>query len=306
MRWAEREGGACLLPALAALALACSEAPSGTGPVAASEADAAVYARVAGEAVTRAELEGLSEMLASRRPGRPAPELDEVLEAWIEARVLRTVVAERGLDQTDTYRTRMAAVRARAWRSEQELARNALVAQLEGDVVVTEEELRGLYEENAQRYLTTSLHLRNITVPDRPTILAIRKQLAEGQSFEELARQANLDPALRQKGGDMGWVEQRKLPTHVIGPAHLLLEPGDVSEPFVDREGRWSLLQLLGRKKTARRSFESVREPLERELRMVRSREALAELLAARRAVVPVERPQPEERLQPAERPQPD
>jgi parvulin-like peptidyl-prolyl isomerase len=273
---------------LAAAGIACG-APGDPPPSGAPGAPE-VVARVEGQAVTREELAALASQLASRRPGRAEPTLDDALDAWIEAHVLQAELSERGLDQSEGYRQRRAAIRARAWRSEQELARKAVVGALEDGLVVSEEELRALYDENAQRYVTTRLHLRQITVPDRATILGIRKQLADGASFEALARQANLDPALRKAGGDLGWLEQRKLPTSLIGPAHKLVEPGAVTEPFEDREGRWNLVQLVARDEAARRSFESVREQLEHELRVLRSRELLAERLAERRQALRVER----------------
>lgn len=248
-----------------------------------------IYARVDGQPVTRAELEALAAQLgAGRRHGDVG--LDEALDAWIEARLLEQEVEARGLDQGDDYRSHRAAIRARAWRAERDLARQAIVDEIQETLEVSEADLRARYDEDARRFLTTRLHLRQITVPDRATILAIRKQLAEGASFEELARQANLDPALRQRGGDLGWLEQRRLPTSMIGPAHRLIEEGAVTEPFEDREGRWNLVQLVGRERSARRSFESVRDQLERELRVLRSRERLAERLAERRAAVSVER----------------
>jgi parvulin-like peptidyl-prolyl isomerase len=266
----------------------CDGLSSGTAGRDASSSP--VVARVDGVAITRDELDELSQMLASRRPGRPEPDRDDALEAWIQSRLLHEELRARGLQDDADYRSRLEAVRARAWRSEQELARSSLVAALEAGLAISDEELRSRYEDSEQRFLTTRLHLRLISVPDRDTILGVRKQLAEGAAFEDLARQANLDPALRQKGGDLGWLEQRKLPTGLIGPAHRLVDPGQVSEPFRDREGRWNLVQLVAREKAARRSFDAVRDQLERELRVVRSREALAALLDARRASLSVER----------------
>jgi hypothetical protein len=267
------------------LTAGCSREAPVAGP---SEAE--VVARVDGEEVTRAELEELAEWLASRRHSRGEPDLDAALESWIESRLLHDEVAARGLADDGDYRTGLAAVRARVWRSEQELARNAVVSALAQGLVFSNEDLREFYDATSQRFLTTRLHLRQITLPDRETILAIRKRLADGDSFEQLASQANLDPALRQRAGDLGWLEQRKLPTSVIGPAHRLVEDGEVTEPFRDREGRWNLVQLVAKERSARRSFESVRDQLDRELRVIRSREALVELLKQRRAGLNVER----------------
>jgi parvulin-like peptidyl-prolyl isomerase len=248
-------------------------------------------ARVAGVEVTRADLEALMELQRARkRRGDSAPSPTQALDAWIEAYLLKGELEARGLQEGAEYQERLAAIRARTFYAERELARNALIRVLEEEVELSETDLRQRYDDQSQRFMTTRLHLRQITVPDRKTILGIRKQLADGASFETLAAHANLDPALRQKGGDLGWLEQRKMPTALIGPAHQLMEPGAVSEPFQDREGRWSLVQLLAREKTARRSFEDVRDVLEREVRVVESRMLLEETLDRRREALAIER----------------
>jgi peptidyl-prolyl cis-trans isomerase C len=255
---------------------------------------AEVVARVAGIEVTRVELEALAELLRARRSRRrdpsTSPGVDEALEAWIEAYLLKQELEARGLQDADTYRDRLAAIRARAFHGERQLARDTLIRALGEELELDESLLRKRYQDQAQRFTTTRIRVRQITVPDRATILGIRKQLADGADFETLAAHANLDPALRSKGGDLGWLDQRRMPSALIGPAHQLLAPGEVSEPFQDREARWNLVQLVGREKSALRDFEDVRDVLERELGVIESREILARLLAERRAAIEVER----------------
>lgn len=258
----------------------------GCTPEAPPEADEpVVVARVDGRAVTEAELRAA----ASPQTRRAGIDWDQALEDWISARILRDEVAVRGLEESDAYQTRLEAIRTRAWRAEQELARDTLLTALTEGLRFSDEDLRARYEDQKDRFLTTRLHLRQITVPDRETIDGIRRQLAEGEDFARLAAEANVDPALRAKGGDLGWIEQRRMPTALIGPAHRLLREGETSEPFQDREGRWNLVQLLGRERGVRREFEQVKGQLERELRIVRSRESLADVVARRRESVAVE-----------------
>lgn len=265
---------------LLAAGLAC-------GPEAPHSPDApVVVARVDGQPVSETELR------AAARLRKRGAEVDwsQALEDWISAAILRRELETRGLEKSDAYRTRLAAIRSRAWRAEQELARDTLLTSLEEGLELSEAELRARYEEQKDRFLTTRLHLRQITVPDRETLVAIRRRLADGEDFARLAAEANLDPALRANSGDLGWIEQRRMPTALIGPAHKLLREGDVSEVFEDREGRWNLVQLLARDPGVRRDFEQVRDQLARELRVVKSREALAALLASQRKSVSVER----------------
>ncbi len=275
-----------LLPHLVLLLVLCLAAGSACAPEAPPELDVpVVVARVEGVEVTAEDLRS-----AGNPRGRDrAIDWDQALEDWISARILLQQLETRGLEESDTYRKRLAAIRTRAWRAEQELVRDTLITALEEGLTFSDEDLRARYEEQKDRFLTTRLHLRQITVPDRETIHAIRKQLSAGEDFARLAAQANLDPALRRKSGDLGWVEQRRMPTHLIGPAHQLLREGEVSDPFQDREGRWNLVQLLGRERGVRREFDHVKGQLERELRIVRSREILADLVASQRASIPVE-----------------
>ena len=262
------------------IAVACApEHPTDVGPTTSAE----VVAVVDGRRVPYDELQAA----ANVRAGRPQ-EIDwnKALESWVSAQIVSDELTRRGLDETDAYRQRLEAIRSRAWRSEQELARDALVADIDKTLKFSDEELRTRYEEQRDRFQTTRLRLRQITVPDRETIRAIQKQVQEGEDFARIAAEANLDPALRRSSGDTGWVEQRKMPTALIGPAHRLLEAGEVSKPFQDREARWNLVQLIGRDQGVRRQFDEVKDQLERELRVIRSREVLAQLVEERRAGV--------------------
>lgn len=251
-----------------------------------------VAARVGGRDVSRAELETLAAYRDARRPGATErqPDLEAALQDWIAGWVLQRELSERGLDASPEYQKRLTAIRARARSAEQQLARKTLLEALERDLVFSDEELRARYEAERDRFLVTRLHLRQITVPERETILGIRKQIDEGTPFEALARQVNLDPALRDRGGDLGWLDQRRIPSAIVGAAHRLVQDGEVSEPFRDREGRWNLVQLVSRERGVRRSFDEVRDRLTRELRVIRGRELLDERLAASRGELTVER----------------
>jgi len=272
-------------PALAlALALAFCAAGGACGPPEPpSPPPSEIAAWVDGQPVTADELRA-----AAHPRARDGGEVDwqDALESWVDARIVADELNRRGLHESETYRERVAAIRARAWRSAQTLARDTLIADVERSLELGDDELRARYDEQRDRFLTSRMHLRQISVPDRETIRAIRRRIEQGEDFARLAAEANLDPALRRNGGDLGWIEQRRMPTAMIGPAHRLLAPGDVSEPFQDREGRWNLVQLVARDQGVRREFEDVKDQLERELRLLRGREILAELVKERRAAV--------------------
>ena len=250
---------------------------------------------MAGHDVGRAELDTLVELRKARRPnGKQTPaDLEDALQDWIDARVLEDELSARGLDASPEYRKRVTAIQARARSAEQQLARRTLLEALEQDLVFSDEELKARYDEQQDRFFTTRIHLRQITVPERETILAIRKRLDEGTPFETLAAEANLDPRLREAAGDLGWLDQRRVPAVLVGAAHRLVQEGEVSEPFHDREGRWNLVQLVAREVGVRQSFDDVRDQLARELRVIRSRQLLDDRLTSRRQGMTVERLDP-------------
>jgi peptidyl-prolyl cis-trans isomerase C len=244
----------------------------------------AVVAHMGGQPVTRTQLEAVAPRARSRKarsPGEGGIDWDAALRVWAEGRVLTAELEARGLDQRPEYRSQLASIRARAIRAEHELVRETVLSDLQRGIELSDAELRGRYEAVAERFRTTRIRLRQITVPDRPTAVAIRKRFDAGVAFEELASQANVDPALRARAGDLGWLPQRRLPSAVIGPAHRLTRAGEVSELFRDREGRWNLVQLVGRDEAAR-DFEEVRDQLERELHLIRGRERLREIFERR------------------------
>lgn len=260
-----------------ALAVGCAPDPGADGSPAPG---GPVVARVDGQPVTEAQLRAAS----GARPRRSAPvDWNEALESFVTSGIIEEELRRRGLHESERYSTSLEAIDARARRAEHELARSTLVSDIEAGLEFTEEELRARYDEQRERFLTTRMRLRQITVPDRETIRDIQGRVVAGEDFALIAAQANLDPALRRSSGDTGWIEQRRMPTALIGPAHRLLEPGEVSEPFQDREGRWNLVQLIAREKAVRREFEPAKHQLERELRVIRSREILAKLVEERR-----------------------
>jgi peptidyl-prolyl cis-trans isomerase SurA len=109
-------------------------------------------------------------------------------------------------------------------------------------VSVTEDEITQYLEENRGKLETgLSYHARHILIPPegdsdtgweaaRIKATILRKQLADGADFAELARQHSRD-ATAKDGGDLGTLKRGELSQEVEG-AILALKPGQISQPF--------------------------------------------------------------------------
>ena len=159
---------------------------------------------------------------------------------------------------------------------------NAYANELGRTITVSDEELRGYYEERKALYESVQVSAIYIhytpeagSVPSpsakqRPTEAQARakaeKLLAEikaGADFAELARKHSDDKISSEKGGDMGSFNVDSSIPRAIKAAILGLQEGDVSE-IVKDAGRFYIFKATGRQA---RAFEEVRSELEPTLR---------------------------------------
>lgn len=113
--------------------------------------------------------------------------------------------------------------------------------EIEDPAQPTDEEIRAAWEAHTSELV----EVRQIVVPSREEMDAIVALLAEGRSFEEVAREhsgvvsrraGGLLPPIRWGQMEVGWDE-------VV----FSLEPGEVSEPFASG-GAWEIVQMVERK----------------------------------------------------------
>lgn len=70
----------------------------------------------------------------------------------------------------------------------------------------------------------------------------IKKEIEAGAEFAKLARKYSEDFTTAAKGGELGWLRLRQLPSEFVAPVQKL-KKGQVSEPFKNDEG-WHLLYV--------------------------------------------------------------
>lgn len=105
---------------------------------------------------------------------------------------------------------------------------------------VSEEEVRQYFEENREKFglKPASVKLARILIAPTPADSVVRAReaivekilarLAEGEKFEDLAREYSDDASTRDKGGDVGFLERGDMLPQVERVA-FLLNPGEVS-----------------------------------------------------------------------------
>jgi peptidyl-prolyl cis-trans isomerase D len=163
---------------------------------------------------------------------------DEVLALWAHGE--RTVTF-------DAVAFELASFRDRLMPSEADVA---------GFLAEHEDRVKARYEEERPRQYTATvprLRLRRVAVDaaDRAKLVRARAEVVAGRrSLAQVARDLDRDPAVRARGGDLGWrlPDGPGLPDPALDAALAALEPGGpISEPVDVADGTW-LLQVEARR----------------------------------------------------------
>lgn len=132
------------------------------------------------------------------------------------------------------------------------------------DTVVTDDELRALYETEAPGASYRARHIllqypqgaaQSVRDSVRAQAEALRSRIVGGASFEALARQFSQDPGSAAQGGDLGFVQRGEL-VRPIDEAVSRLSPGEVGE-VVESPFGYHVIRLEERRAAG---FEEVRD----------------------------------------------
>ena len=161
-----------------------------------------------------------------------------------------------------------------------ELKKDVLFSQVD----VNEDDLKNAYESEVanlaeQRQAAHILVEVNDSVSDddaKAKIDDVQKRLQGGEDFAVLAKEFSDDPGSASEGGDLGYAGPG-----VYDPAFeeslYALEQGQVSAP-VRSEFGWHLIKLLGVQAAEVPSFDSLKEKLERDLKVSKVEQRFVEL----------------------------
>ncbi|MBO5303610.1 MAG: peptidylprolyl isomerase [Lachnospiraceae bacterium] len=226
-----------------------------------------VLAVSAGHEITEKEL---NELIANYPPEQQiylsSPQAkDELLEQLIGFHLFSKMAEVEKIKETDEYKKTLA-------KMENELASHMAATSVIEKVTLEDAEVKAYYEENADQFVTDAqVKAKHILVDDEKTAEDIAKEIADGKSFEDAAKEYSTCPS-KEKGGDLGFFGKGQMVPEfekaafegeigkVIGPvktqfgAHLILVEEKKEEqkmPFEQIEAQLYNQLLQQKKQTA-------------------------------------------------------
>ncbi|MGD8236459.1 MAG: peptidylprolyl isomerase [Chromatiales bacterium] len=167
--------------------------------------------------------------------------------------------------------------------------RDALIERMMNNQTVTEEEIRKSYNENYSTEPEIRYLVRHILVEDAEKAEEIIKQLDQGATFEELAKEHSTGPT-GPEGGSLGWIS----PEIVVQPfaeAIQKLEKEQYTDKPVQTQFGWHVILLEDVQEVESvepPAFETVQAVLEQQLRAARVQSEIQRL----REMVKIETPE--------------
>lgn len=159
----------------------------------------------------------------------------------------------------------------------------AIYVQREGEKAITDDAIAKRYEERKVQYARPEVKARHILVKEESKAVELKKQLDAGANFAELATANSEDPGSKEKGGDLGWFERRRMDP-AFSEAAFTAEKGAIVGPVSTRFG-FHLIQVEDKRDA--RPLEEVREEIAASLRQ----DAIQAMLSGLQAELTMQRP---------------
>lgn len=147
-------------------------------------------------------------------------------------------------------------------------------------IQITVKDLRDYYTRHLQDEFTDTAQVRFRLIKIDPNDVGGREQAisrvkelqekaAKGFDFAELAKTYNRDPLLQRNAGDSGWIDQGAFRLEKVEQAVWKLQPGQVTQDFIEEDGAFYIARLEERKLGRVAPFEdpSVQETIQKKLR---------------------------------------
>lgn len=133
-------------------------------------------------------------------------------------------------------------------------------------IEIGDDVLKSYYIANPQEFTTPAeYNINMIMVKHKVVCEKIKKDIDRGiKDFLKAVQEDSLDEETKAKEGSMGWLTEEQLPKEMWNYV-ASLEKGQISEPFM-YDDNWLLLQVVDKKKSEKKEFESVRETVREQL----------------------------------------
>jgi peptidyl-prolyl cis-trans isomerase C len=207
----------------------------------------------------------LEEVQQERGP-IPAERQGELLKALVREEVLFQEATAGQLELDVAVKARVEVARR------QVLIQELLRRQVKKLGQVTDEDVRKMYEENKPLFTTETVGASHIMVKTEAEAEAIRKELADGKDFAELAKAKSQDTGSADKGGDLGMLSQGQAVPEFEAAAFALKE-GELSSVVKTQYG-FHIIKG-GAHKQVTQPFDEVKARLRETLEQQRQRDGV-------------------------------
>lgn len=221
-------------------------------------ADDYVMMKVNNKDVTQSEVNA---MWAGLFPPGAAPALDSV-KPDMRDKVLRGVMTEKlllgeaeksGLDKSPEVLKQLEDLKKK-------LVVKAFLDQKTTDMI-TDADLKREYDAMVSSMRDQKeARARHILVTTEKEAKDVKAKLADGKSFEEIAKDYSKDPGSAKQGGDLGYFTKDKM-VKEFGDAAFAMKKGEVSEPVKTQFG-WHIIKLEDIRKVTPPTYNESKEML--------------------------------------------
>ncbi|WP_025030556.1 peptidylprolyl isomerase [Nitratireductor aquibiodomus] len=215
-------------------------------------ADADVLATVNGMEITEGDLAVAGEEYGAQFGNLPEPQRRAaLLSALIEIRLLASQAEEKGLADGEDFAKRLAFLRQQAL--------HAAFIEKVVDGAVSEDEVRASYDKQiADAPAVNEVRARHILVKTKEEAEAIIKQLEEGGSFEEIAKEKSTDGAAAN-GGDLGYFTSGQMVPE-FEKAAFALNPGEYSKEPTETQFGFHVIKVEDKRAKQPPAFDAVKD----------------------------------------------
>ena len=210
-----------------------------------------VVATVNGKDITEMQVAAAIADLAKALANRPPDDVRRyVITYLIDLELISKKAREAGLDQSEDYKARVDYLQKKALLE--------LYLDKVGKDATSDEAAKKLYDDLVKKIEPEiEVHASHILVETEDEAKDIRKQLAGGADFAELAKEKSKDPGSGPDGGDLGFFTKDSMVPE-FAEAAFALEPGAISEPVKSQFG-WHIIKVEEKREKAPPSFDEVK-----------------------------------------------
>ncbi len=197
--------------------------------------------------------------LQKRIPEHPALAISSVqvqnlIQHWAEEELVYQLAISQDFDKKPEIQKKI-----------EELKKNYIVAaylqeKVDKHIVVSDDEIKSYYDRNSSEFIRPNdyYNIMVLVVDSYAKANELRRQILNGESFEDIARNNSLD-ASKDDGGALGWVTLDHLPNE-IGRRVKSMSPNTISRPIKTVVGYY-VVRLVGvRKKGDIQTLEEVHD----------------------------------------------